>query len=260
MGLKELRALLIESFNLEELHTLCFDLSINFDSLEGSTLDSKARALIALCQRQNRLPDLLAICRQQRPQNNWPDLPENTTALPTEARIKLQASILGNIEKLQKQVNILCFLDGSAAHDVQQLSEAVTLVLQADEKLFLTLPMFRHDVVAILRSLANFIHLPPPPCACVTFVDLAVGNQVIAHMEQVRKSVPTAVFILYTTPAEYEQCLQAVPPEWAADFGHYYKLFKQDGLPLATAVRQILDEARGTAVRKMKLAIMEAQL
>jgi len=63
-GVKELRSLLIESFDLEELHSLCFDLDINFDSLAGSTIDSKARELIAYCQRHLRLSDLLAACRQ----------------------------------------------------------------------------------------------------------------------------------------------------------------------------------------------------
>jgi hypothetical protein len=54
--------------------------------------------------------------------------------------------------------------------------------------------------------------------------------------------------------------LQAVPPDWAENFSHYYKLFKKDGLQLATDVRKILDEARATAVRKMELQIIEAQL
>ncbi len=81
---KELRSLLIESFDLEELHSLCFDLGINFDSLAGSTIDSKARELIAYCQRHLRLPDLLAACRQQRPHIDWPDLPDQTAVRKIE--------------------------------------------------------------------------------------------------------------------------------------------------------------------------------
>jgi hypothetical protein len=257
---KELRSLLVESFDLEELHSLCFGLGINFDNLEGSALESKARELIAYCQRQNRLSDLLAACRQQRPHVAWPDLLDRSAVQPTEALLKLQTAILGNIETLQKQVNILHLEGGAVVQNAQQLSDAINLVLKVDEKLFVTLSSFRHDVVAILRSLATMIGLPHPPFVCIALVDLAVGSQVLAQIEQVLKSAPTAVFILYTTPAEYEHCLHAVPTEWAESFGNYYKLFKKDGLQLATGVRKILDEARATAVRKMELQIIEAQL
>jgi hypothetical protein len=83
---------------------------------------------------------------------------------------------------------------------------------------------------------------------------------VLAQIEQVLKSAPTAVFIIYTTPAEYEHCFHAVPTEWAEGFGNYYKLLKKDGMPLATGVRKIFDDARAPAVRKMELQIIEAQL
>ena len=255
--MQELRVLLIESFDLEELHGLCFDLGINFDSLGGSTIDSKARELISICRRQNRLPDLLAACRQQRPHVIWPDVPEKTAVSASEARTKLQTAILDNIKTSQKQINILYLLDDSPTPDAQLLIEAMNIVLKADEKLFSTLSSFRHDVVTILRSLANMIGLPHPPFVCITFVDLAVGSQVITQIEQVRQNAPTAVFILYTTPAEYEQCLPTLLPEWADSFSHYYKLFKKDGLQLATAVREILDEARVTAVRKMEMQIIQ---
>ena len=258
--MKELRSLLIESFDLEELHSLCFDLGINFDSLAGSTIDSKARELIAYCQRHLRLPDLLAACRQQRPHLLWPDLPDQTAVLPTDARSQMQAAILRNIETSQKQINILCLLDDSPAHEMQLLAEAIKIVLQADEALFLRTPTFYHDVVAKFRSWGSLIKRAQIPFPCVVFVDLVDCSQVEAKIEQVRSSAPTAVFILYTTPAEYEQCLQTLPAEWATGLRHYYKLFKKDGLQLAADVRKILDEARVTAVRKIEMQTIQEPL
>jgi len=257
MMMKELRSLLIESFDLEELHSLCFDLDINFDSLAGSTVDSKARELIAYCQRHLRLPDLLAACHQHRPHIVWPDLPDQTAVHPTDARSQMQAAIIKNIKALQKQINILCLLDDAPSHEMQLLAEAIKIVLQADEALFLRTPTFYHDVVAKFRSWGSLIKRPQIPFPCVVFVDLADCSQVESKIEQVRSSAPTAVFILYTTPTEYEQCLQTLPAEWAGSFGHYYKLFKKDGLQLAADVRKILNEARVTAVRKIEMQTIQ---
>jgi hypothetical protein len=235
-------------------------LGVNFDSLAGSTIDSKARELIAYCQRHLRLPDLLAACRQQRPHIAWPDLPAQTAVHPTDARSQMHTAILKNIEALQKQINILCLLDDAPSHEMQLLAEAIKIVLQADEALFLRTSTFYHDVVAKFRSWGSLIERPQIPFPCVVFVDLADCSQVESKIEQVRSSAPTAVFILYTTPAEYEQCLQTLPAEWAGSFGHYYKLFKKEGLQLAADVRKILDEARITALRKMEMQIVQEQL
>jgi hypothetical protein len=257
---KELRSLLIESFDLEELHSLCFDLGINFDSLAGSTIDSKARELIAYCQRHLRLPDLLAACRQHRPHIAWPDFPEQTDVHPTATASHIHTYLTGKIEALQKQINIFYELPEFPTHDEQLLVEAIQIVQREDEVLFTKSGGFYHDVPAQLRAWANPIGLPQPPFTCMAFLNLANGSQIIARLEKIRSSAPTAVFILYATPAEYEQCLQTLPAEWAGSFGHYYKLFKKEGLQLAADVRKILDEARITALRKMEMQIVQEQL
>jgi hypothetical protein len=66
-----LRETLARSFNLSELQDLCFDLGIAYEGLAGSTIGDKARELLLLCVRQNRLADLVAHGRRIRPDIAW---------------------------------------------------------------------------------------------------------------------------------------------------------------------------------------------
>jgi len=59
-------------FSLEELRTLSFDLGVNPDVLGGQGLSGVARELILNLQRRDRLPDLLAFLRAERPSVAWP--------------------------------------------------------------------------------------------------------------------------------------------------------------------------------------------
>jgi len=79
----QLRELLIASFNDDELHTLAFDLGVDYEALPGS--GKKARELIEYFQRRANLAELLAACRRLRPNFAWPSLPEKpatTTSTP----------------------------------------------------------------------------------------------------------------------------------------------------------------------------------
>lgn len=70
-----LHQLLNHSFDLEELHTLCFVLGIDHDSLKGEGKIAKTRELILHLGRTNRLPQLLAYTRRERSHVHWPDPP-----------------------------------------------------------------------------------------------------------------------------------------------------------------------------------------
>ena len=62
-----LRRILVERFNLEELRTLCFDLSIDYDALRGEGKEALARELIVHLQRRLKLEQLTTYIRQHRP-------------------------------------------------------------------------------------------------------------------------------------------------------------------------------------------------
>jgi hypothetical protein len=60
-----------EHFNKSELQTLCFDMDVDYDDLNGENKSDKARELIAFCERRQIVPDLVARCRELRPKVEW---------------------------------------------------------------------------------------------------------------------------------------------------------------------------------------------
>ena len=59
------------AFSDDEFRTLCFDLGVDYDSLPGEGLDGKQRELLLFLQRNGRLPELINLLRQKRPNFNW---------------------------------------------------------------------------------------------------------------------------------------------------------------------------------------------
>jgi hypothetical protein len=74
--LGRLHGILLASFNREELRQMCFKLGIEFDDLEGTTRTAKARELLLYFWRQGRLPNLATAVKNERPQVDWPPVPE----------------------------------------------------------------------------------------------------------------------------------------------------------------------------------------
>jgi len=72
-------------FTLEDIHTLAFDLGINYDNLAGDTLDLKVISLLEHTQDRHLLPQLHNKLQQQRPQVFWPPVPDLSFA-PQAAR------------------------------------------------------------------------------------------------------------------------------------------------------------------------------
>lgn len=66
---------LITYFDRAELADLCLRLGVNFDSLPDASLGAQARELILLLARQERLPEMLAALRAERPTIDWPPVP-----------------------------------------------------------------------------------------------------------------------------------------------------------------------------------------
>jgi hypothetical protein len=62
----QLRQLLAERFDNEELQTICFDLGIDPDNLPGQAKSARARELISYLERRNQLGKLYTWIRQHR--------------------------------------------------------------------------------------------------------------------------------------------------------------------------------------------------
>ncbi len=85
--LTQIRDLIHNHFDLEELRELCFRLGIRYDDLPGETLSARTRELVLRLDRERRLDDLLNFCAHLRPKTEWPDLsvPVDLEAAPPSA-------------------------------------------------------------------------------------------------------------------------------------------------------------------------------
>ena len=71
--LARLQSAMAGAFNMGELRDLAFGLGIfDFASLAGETKEEKTRELIARMVREDRLRELMALCRRERPNIVWP--------------------------------------------------------------------------------------------------------------------------------------------------------------------------------------------
>jgi hypothetical protein len=62
---------LLETYSDDELRTLCFELEIDYEIIEGANKSARARELLTYLKRRERIPELILKCRQQRPANEW---------------------------------------------------------------------------------------------------------------------------------------------------------------------------------------------
>jgi hypothetical protein len=70
---RPLRQLLTDYFNETELRNLCFDLDVEYEDLSGPTKADKARELVALLKRCDRISELIKLCSKLRPNVPWED-------------------------------------------------------------------------------------------------------------------------------------------------------------------------------------------
>lgn len=95
-----LRELIRSSFNEEEVKDLCYDLTIDYEDLPALGKTGKVRELIIFCQKNGRLPALIKLCQEQRPDETWPDpsqvLPSLETLLgePVTPRLPFEPELI----------------------------------------------------------------------------------------------------------------------------------------------------------------------
>lgn len=62
-----MRDCITNHFDLSEFKSLCFDMGINYDNLDGDSLEDKAREFVLLMNRLGRCPEIVAYCQKKRP-------------------------------------------------------------------------------------------------------------------------------------------------------------------------------------------------
>ena len=67
-----LRDLIIKHFTLNDLRTICQNMAIDYESIEGGdNKAAKARELVAYCDRRMKLQQLVETCREFLPDVVW---------------------------------------------------------------------------------------------------------------------------------------------------------------------------------------------
>lgn len=69
----ELSKLIRQHYDLNEFKNLCFELQVAYDDLPGETLTNRVEALVEYLERRGRVPELLTLVKQERPNATWPD-------------------------------------------------------------------------------------------------------------------------------------------------------------------------------------------
>ncbi|MCA9975522.1 MAG: hypothetical protein KC413_07220 [Anaerolineales bacterium] len=85
LQLAQFREQLVKYFNTSELHTLCFDMGIEYEELSGDNKSDKARELISMCVRHGRLPELINLLLKYRPQIQF--LPKDFAVTQSEQNV-----------------------------------------------------------------------------------------------------------------------------------------------------------------------------
>lgn len=67
----QLRQLVVDAFDQDELRALCYDLDVDYDSLPGESKVARVLAVIAHFARRQRLPAFIQHCAEQRTTVDW---------------------------------------------------------------------------------------------------------------------------------------------------------------------------------------------
>ncbi|MEM7116184.1 MAG: hypothetical protein AAF614_27355 [Chloroflexota bacterium] len=76
---------LVNYYSLEEIKTLCFNLRIDYESLDGSGKAGKARGLVQYAENHNRYDDLVAYVNRTRPHAHLKIIDDDPAPVPEPA-------------------------------------------------------------------------------------------------------------------------------------------------------------------------------
>lgn len=85
--------LMDKTFSLGELKTLCFQIGVDFDNIDGTNKHDKIRELIKYCARRNILQRLLSQCQKEREKVDWFGITTGVQAKSAKVPQKLEPAI-----------------------------------------------------------------------------------------------------------------------------------------------------------------------
>ena len=130
----QLRELLARVFDLDDLRTLVFDLGLNHEDISGDTVRARTRELIAFLEKRERLSELIAWARRERPNIDWVNLanPANAKNAEVSAPAPVADPLVIELPKLNFRLDLVHipagpFMMGDDRYDDEKPIHKVTL-------------------------------------------------------------------------------------------------------------------------------------
>jgi hypothetical protein len=181
--LGRLRQILDTKFSKGELRTLCFDLGVDYEDLLGEGKASKARELVIYLERRDRIPGLVELGSQRRPNEAWEDAYEVASALLAG----FQSGPFGRVREIFRPKRLRGGLTLGAVTDMASFSEMLDILGHTEIRPVVCLDEFeefiRHpeefgdDFVEALRSLGGHSKLAMVTASRTPLIDLIEAGQ-----------------------------------------------------------------------------------
>lgn len=186
-----LRRVLVEYFDEDELETLCFDLRVDFEDLEGENKTQRTVSLILYLARANRIDELIELCSELRPNVPWSELRTAAKLHPLIAEERLDQVV--NRRPSQKSGHHKGQMT-AVKSDVIHFPPYVAIALTAVVVIGMVLALF-----VVIQAFTSEKALPATP------IPTHAGNQV--------SWPPTPVQGVFSVSAETETtAVMAAPP------------------------------------------------
>ena len=85
---ERLRRNLNDHFSVAELRSICFDLGLDYDVLEGDAKEVKIVELVRYLERRDRVGDLVQVGKRERPHLSWDYTPAAQGELPQSRTVR----------------------------------------------------------------------------------------------------------------------------------------------------------------------------
>jgi AAA+ ATPase superfamily predicted ATPase len=228
-----LRQILDTSFDEGELRTICFDLGADYENLPGEGKANKARELVVYLERRGRIPELVKIGVQLRPNEYWEDSPE----LPRGIRSTFQKAPFERVReifigrRLRGNVPVSSVTDMASfsgmLHDLSHTGIRPVLCLDEFEQFMRHSEEFNDDFLEALRSLGGHSRLAIVTASRAPLVDLMKAGQWTSPFDNIFSQ--TELGLLEHNAARE---LRRAP-------------FERDGIPLTPEHEALIEELGG---------------
>ncbi len=143
----KLRRILARYFNAGELRTLCFDLGIDYDDLPGEGKTDKARGLVSYLERRDRIPELIKLGKQVRPNAPWDEVSEAIPGASSTSPDRSRAEIESLRRQLAEEEENLLLIEEQKSKFVLETDVPLHLIKEEREK--------RNKIAALRTRLAE---------------------------------------------------------------------------------------------------------